>query len=100
VAAENADAGDLGSVGMVVGATVGSAVEQLGLDLSASRAPLLAPGIGAQGAGPADLQRVFGSARRNVLASSSRGVLAAGPTVAALREAAARTADEVAAALA
>jgi orotidine-5'-phosphate decarboxylase len=100
VAAENANAEDLGSVGMVVGATVGSAVEQLGLDLSASRAPLLAPGIGAQGAGPADLQRVFGSARRNVLASSSRGVLAAGPTVAALREAAARTADEVAAALA
>jgi orotidine-5'-phosphate decarboxylase len=100
VAAENANAEDLGSVGMVVGATVGSAVGQLGLDLSASRAPLLAPGIGAQGAGPADLQRVFGSARRNVLASSSRGVLAAGPTVAALREAAARTADEVAAALA
>ena len=100
VTAENADAGDLGSVGMVVGATVGSAVGQLGLDLGASRAPLLAPGIGAQGAGPADLQRVFGSARRNVLASSSRGVLAAGPTVAALREAAARTADEVAAALA
>jgi len=100
VATENADANDLGSVGMVVGATVGSAVGQLGLDLDASRAPLLAPGIGAQGAGPADLQRVFGSARRNVLASSSRGVLAAGPTVAALREAAARTADEVAAALA
>jgi orotidine-5'-phosphate decarboxylase len=100
VAGENAAAGDLGSVGMVVGATVGPAVEHLGLDLAASRAPLLAPGIGAQGAGPAELQRVFGSARRNVLASSSRGVLASGPTATALRDAAARTLDQVAAALA
>jgi orotidine-5'-phosphate decarboxylase len=100
VSADNARAADLGSVGMVVGATVGPAVEQLGIDLVSSRAPLLAPGIGAQGAGPADLHRVFGSARRNVLASSSRAVLAAGPSVTALRDAAARTVDEVAAALA
>jgi orotidine-5'-phosphate decarboxylase len=100
VSADNARAADLGSVGMVVGATVGPAVEQLGIDLASSRAPLLAPGIGAQGAGPADLHRVFGSARRNVLASSSRAVLAAGPSVTALRDAAARTVDEVAAALA
>jgi orotidine-5'-phosphate decarboxylase len=100
VSADNADAHDLGSVGMVVGATVGSAVEQLGIDLASSRAPLLAPGIGAQGAGPADLQRVFGSARHNVLASSSRAVLAAGPSVTVLRDAAARTVDEVATALA
>ncbi|HET8615309.1 MAG TPA: orotidine-5'-phosphate decarboxylase [Actinomycetales bacterium] len=96
-AADAAD--DLGSVGLVVGATVGSAVTDLGLDLAASRAPLLAPGIGAQGAGPDELKQVFGEARRNVLASSSRAVLAAGPSVAALREAAGRTVDQLAAAL-
>ena len=43
------DAGQLGSIGMVVGATVGDAVANLGLDLAASGGPLLAPGVGAQG---------------------------------------------------
>ncbi len=98
-AADNAAADDLGHVGLVVGATVGSAVADLGIDLSASRAPLLAPGIGAQGAGPSDLERVFADARRNVLASTSRAVLQAGPSPAALREAAKRAAEEVGAAL-
>ncbi len=99
-AADNAGAPDLGRVGLVVGATVGDAVASLGMDLAAAKAPLLAPGIGAQGAGPADLVRVFGAARANVLPSSSREVLGAGPSVAALRDAAARTVGAVAAALA
>lgn len=99
-AADNAAAIDLGRVGLVVGATVGGAVSDLGLHLAAAKAPLLAPGIGAQGAGPGDLARVFGGARRNVLASSSREVLGAGPGGSALRDAARRTADAVRAALA
>lgn len=90
----------LGPVGLVVGATVGGAVADLGVDLAAVGGPLLAPGVGAQGAGPDDLARVFGPARRQVLASTSRAVLAAGPEVAALRDAARRAADDVAAALA
>lgn len=90
--------GPLGSVGLVVGATTGSAVRELGLDLAASRAPLLAPGVGAQGAGGAELAEVFGDARGAVLASSSRAVLGAGPG--GLREAAGRSAAEAAAALA
>lgn len=98
-AADNHGAPDLGRVGLVVGATVGDAVEALGVDLAASRAPLLAPGIGAQGAGPADLARVFGGALANVLPSSSREVLGAGPSVGALRDAAARTVEAVVAAL-
>jgi len=93
VAADNQDSNDLGDVGLVVGATIGDAVADLGIDLAASRAPLLAPGIGAQGAGAAELERVFGAARANVLPSSSREVLAAGPSVTALRDAAARTVD-------
>lgn len=92
--------GLLGSVGLVVGATVGDAPDRLGLDLAGVRGPLLAPGVGAQGAGPAELARVFGDARPAVLASSSRGVLAAGPGSPALRDAARRAADDAAAALA
>jgi orotidine-5'-phosphate decarboxylase len=92
-AADNRDSNDLGDVGLVVGATIGGAVSDLGIDLAASKAPLLAPGIGAQGAGAAELETVFGAARGNVLPSSSREVLGAGPSVTALRDAAARTVD-------
>ena len=91
--------GELGSVGMVVGATVGAAVAELGLDLAAANAPLLAPGVGAQGATSADLARVFGAALSNVLAASSREVLGAGPDVGTLAERALRTADELRAAV-
>ena len=46
-----------------------------------------------------DLAAVFGDARRQVLASSSRGVLAAGPEVGALRTAALEASSQAAAAL-
>ncbi len=95
----NAGDAPLGSIGLVVGATVGDAAHRAGVDLAAVNGPLLAPGVGAQGAGPRELAQVFGAARRQVLASSSRGVLAAGPDVAALRAAARRAADEAATAL-
>ncbi|MER6995768.1 orotidine-5'-phosphate decarboxylase [Streptomyces sp. NPDC000410] len=94
MADENAGASPLGSVGAVVGATLGDA----GVDL-AINGPLLAPGIGAQGATPADLPGVFGSAVGNVVPSVSRGVLRHGPDIAALRDSAARFADEVRAAV-
>jgi len=90
--ADDASTGVLGSVGMVVGATVGTAVHDLGLELAAANAPLLAPGVGAQGGTAEDLRRVFGAALPNVLASSSREILSAGADVAALRAAARRTA--------
>jgi len=89
----------LGSIGLVVGATIGDAAARLGVDLAAVRGPLLAPGVGAQGAGPAELAAVFGDARSAVLASSSRGVLSAGPGVGALRDAARAAADAAGAAL-
>jgi orotidine-5'-phosphate decarboxylase len=85
----------LGSVGMVVGATVGDAVQKLGLDLAAANAPLLAPGVGAQGATAGDLRRVFGAALTNVVASSSREILGAGPDGASLRAAARHTAQQL-----
>ncbi|WP_425325206.1 orotidine-5'-phosphate decarboxylase [Pedococcus bigeumensis] len=101
-AGENAGArerGELGSVGLVVGATVGSAVQELGLDLAGAGGPLLAPGVGAQGGTTEDLRRVFGDALPNVLPASSRDVLSAGPDVAALRDRALRTSESLAALL-
>ncbi|MBO0900353.1 orotidine-5'-phosphate decarboxylase [Cellulomonas sp. zg-ZUI22] len=98
-AALNEGASPLGSVGLVVGATIGDAARATGVDLAAVNGPLLAPGVGAQGAGARELAAVFGDARRQVLASSSRGVLRAGPDVGALRDAAGRAAAEAAAAL-
>ncbi|MFJ5860136.1 orotidine-5'-phosphate decarboxylase [Pseudarthrobacter sp. NPDC092439] len=83
--------GAMGSVGLVVGATVGQALGDLGLDLASVRGPVLAPGLGAQGATPADLRATFGSAYPLVLGTSSRDILSAGPDPAALRSAAART---------
>ncbi|WKX73459.1 orotidine-5'-phosphate decarboxylase [Streptomyces sp. XD-27] len=93
--AENADAAPLGSYGAVVGATLG---ELSRYDL-AINGPLLAPGIGAQGATPADLPAVFGAAVRDVVPSVSRGVLRYGPDAPALIEAAERFADDVRAAV-
>jgi orotidine-5'-phosphate decarboxylase len=77
---------------------VGPALTDLGLDLAAVCGPILAPGLGAQGATAADLRRTFGSAYGQVLGTSSRGILAAGPEVQALRDAAQRTLDELRAA--
>jgi len=82
----NAGVEPLGSFGLVVGATIGDT----GHDLSEVNGPLLAPGLGAQGGTPADLRTVFGKSVRNVLPSYSREVLAAGPSVAGLRDAAER----------
>jgi orotidine-5'-phosphate decarboxylase len=83
--------GRLGSVGVVVGATVG----KHGHRLDHLNGPVLAPGLGAQGAGPADLPAVFGPALPWVLPAVSREVLGAGPDQARMRAAADRFAVEV-----
>jgi orotidine-5'-phosphate decarboxylase len=90
------DSGVLGSVGLVIGATVGDAPARLGLDLAGLNGPVLAPGLGAQGATGADLRRSFGPAFGQVLGTSSRDILQAGPDPAALRGAVARTLEMVA----
>jgi orotidine-5'-phosphate decarboxylase len=91
----NAGADPLGSVGLVVGATIGDT----GHDMSKVNGPLLAPGLGAQGATPAGLRAIFGDSLPNVLPSYSREVLNAGPEIADLRAAAQRAATECRAAL-
>ena len=97
--ADAATAGQWGHVGFVMGATIGSALDDLNLRdaLAASNAPILAPGYGAQGGSVESMRQVFGTSSNRVIATTSRGVLAAGPNVAGLREAVARTRDDVAA---
>jgi orotidine-5'-phosphate decarboxylase len=86
LSARNAGAAPMGSLGVVVGATIGSA----DIDLTSLNGPFLVPGIGAQGGTAADVRKVFGAALRNVLPAVSRDVLRHGPDVGALREAVAR----------
>lgn len=77
----------LGPVGLVVGATVAQQAKDLGIDLARSRAALLAPGLGAQGATVQDLRNGFAEAYPQVVPNSSRGILRAGPNRTALVEA-------------
>ncbi|EME17473.1 orotidine-5'-phosphate decarboxylase [Rhodococcus triatomae] len=86
--AQNRDGND--TIGLVVGATRGH-----GLDLSEFAGPILAPGLGAQGATVRDLADIFDGSRELLLPNTSRDVLKAGPTVSALRAAALRVRDEV-----
>ncbi|HEU4541586.1 MAG TPA: orotidine-5'-phosphate decarboxylase [Jiangellaceae bacterium] len=85
----NAGAPTMGSVGCVVGATIGPTSEDLDIG-----GPLLAPGVGAQGGTLGDLRRVFGNALPNVLPSSSREILRAGPDPQALLAATTRAIRE------
>lgn len=87
----------LGSVGLVLGATVD--LGDYGIDVSSLRStPILAPGFGAQGAQYADIRRLFGDASGSVLVSASRSILQAGPS--GVREAVRRASSEVTACLA
>jgi orotidine-5'-phosphate decarboxylase len=86
----NAGAVPLGSFGAVIGATIPDT--DLDLDFNG---PVLAPGYGAQGGTTADIARIFGSATRNVLPSSSRDVLRLGPDREAMRSAVARANHEL-----
>ena len=87
----NAGVSPLGDVGVVVGATI----DKGQLDLEALNGPILAPGLGRQGATVANLRRVFGRSLRHVLPASSRDILRCGPDPAALRSAALRVRDQI-----
>jgi orotidine-5'-phosphate decarboxylase len=63
-----------------VGAVIGATLEPTDFALSQLGGVILAPGLGAQGAGPTDVAKRFaGCAFGTVLPSSSRGILGSGP---------------------
>lgn len=84
--AAEADATRPGRIGAVVGATIGSAARDLGIDLDSFPGPILTPGYGAQGAGASELLDLFGSTARSrrLIVNASRGVSSAGPSAEAL----------------
>lgn len=86
----NADVDPMGAFGAVVGATIGETGESLAIN-----GPLLVPGLGAQGGTAQDIRRLFGGVMDQVIPSTSRGVLGAGPDVSELRDAAARVNAEL-----
>lgn len=88
-AARNAAHEGAGPVGVVVGATLDKAPE-----LGHLSGPILMPGVGAQGAGPADVARLAGASARLALPNISRGILRHGPDPKALADAVARAAGE------
>lgn len=92
VAVRNAGRYPVGDFGVVVGAT--APVGQLHLDKL--NGPILAPGIGAQGARMRDLRVVFGGAAPHVVTAISRELLRHGPQPQSLRHAARRFAEEAA----
>ena len=92
ISTRNAGAEPLGSIGAVIGANLDRIDEDLAIN-----GPILAPGLGAQGGSPAGLAKLFGAAWPNVLATTSRDVLAAGPDQRALRDKAASVAADLAA---
>ncbi len=83
-----------------VGAVVGATLEPSRFRLSDLGGPVLAPGVGAQGAGASEVARLFRDCPAgSVLPSASRSVLEKGPAVRALRDAARSAMEEMDAAL-
>ncbi len=83
VAERNAAASNstLGSIGVVLGATLDLSAFGIDIDATPNSAltPILAPGFGHQGAQVTDLSLLFGGYAQGVILSESRSVLEAGP---------------------
>ena len=97
IAADNAGGLDngLGPIGAVVGGTLGAEVAALCARMPS--ALLLVPGLGAQGATAAAVQRNFAAHYRRVIPSMSRSIAGAGPDPGQLRRQVERQIAEIAA---
>lgn len=82
-----------GAIGPV-GAVVAPVAIEPALDLAAAHCLFLAPGVGAQGASPADVAEVFAACPDRVMPSASRSLLSAGPDLSRLRDAVSALAGE------
>jgi len=76
-----------------IGAVVGPTLIDPELDLRSMNGLFLAPGVGAQGASPDDVARVFHACPERVMPSASRSLLVDGPDPSRLRDVAAELAE-------
>ncbi|KFI56461.1 orotidine 5'-phosphate decarboxylase [Bifidobacterium callitrichos DSM 23973] len=83
----NADIDGMGSVGLIIGATIGQWINETGVDPARFTGPILSPGYGWQGAEAKDLRTVFKGTKGNVLVTVSRFIASHGPDISALSEA-------------
>jgi len=83
IAQVNEGLSPMGSVGAVVGATIG----RTGHQFTHINGPVLVPGLGPQGGSIDDLRVIFGDDLGHVLPSYSREILTQGPSKIALRDA-------------
>lgn len=85
----------MGSVGLIIGATIGQWMSDSGIEPSHFTGPILSPGYGWQGAEANDLTTVFKGTRGNVLVTVSRFIAANGPDIIALAKATELIASDV-----
>jgi orotidine-5'-phosphate decarboxylase len=92
VAERNGGGDELGSIGVVLGATR----QRPRFDLTRVHGPFLVPGVGAQGATPDQVGRLFDRCPPNsVLVNVSRALASAGPERSGLRDAVRRWRDDL-----
>ena len=84
---DEAEATNRDATAPFVGLVVGGTHDDVGVDLAAFSGSVLVPGLGAQGATPADLAHRFPGQTRMLLPTTSRAVMAAGPGPEAIRHA-------------
>ena len=83
----NVDTPGLGSVGLIIGATIGQWLQESGVAPSSFTGPILSPGYGWQGAEASDLKTVVRGTRGNVLVTVSRAIAEHGPDIQSLIQA-------------
>ncbi|KFI58407.1 orotidine-5'-phosphate decarboxylase [Bifidobacterium choerinum] len=83
----NVDTPGLGSVGLIIGATIGQWLQESGVAPSSFTGPILSPGYGWQGAEASDLKTVFRGTHGNVLITVSRAIAEHGPDIQSLIQA-------------
>lgn len=76
----------MGSVGLVIGATIGHQMDLNGMNPAEFTGPILSPGYGWQGAKGKDLEVVFAGTYHNVLVTAARAIAAYGPDISSLRK--------------
>ena len=76
----------LGSVGLIIGATISQWLRDSGIEPVDFTGPILSPGYGWQGAEADDLKNVFHGTNGNVLVTVSRAISKDGPDMASLIE--------------